>query len=75
MRVPAASRRQRGAALMVIAALLILGISWFAVAAVSRSSVASYEREVITAHALQEAKRAVLAYAAQYAASSDIAAT
>ena len=74
-RLPAASRRQRGAALMVIAALLILGISWFAVAAVSRSSVASYEREVITAHALQEAKQAVLAYAAQYAARADLAVT
>jgi len=74
-RARAGSRRQRGAALMVIAALLILGISWFAVAAVSRSSVASYEREVITAHALQEAKQALLAYVAQYAARADLAAT
>ena len=74
-RAPAGSRRQRGAALMVIAALLILGISWFAVAAISRSPVASYEREVITAHALQEAKQAVLAYVAHYAARADLAAT
>lgn len=74
-RARAGSRRQRGAALMVIAALLILGISWFAVAAISRSPVASYEREAITAHALQEAKQAVLAYVAHYAARADLAAT
>jgi hypothetical protein len=67
-RAPAASRRQQGAALMVIAALLILGISWFAVAALSRSSVASYEREVITARSLQMAKDALLSYVAHYAA-------
>jgi hypothetical protein len=56
---------------MVIAALLILGVSWFAVAAVSRSPVASLEREVITAQSLHAAKQALLAYAAQYAARVD----
>jgi len=67
-RIPAASRRQHGAALMIIAALLVLGISWFAVSALSRTAVASYEREVITARALQMAKDALLSYAAHYAA-------
>jgi len=53
---------------MVIAALLILGVAWFAVAAVNRSPVATYERERITAQSLHAAKQALLAYVAQYAA-------
>ena len=53
---------------MIIAALLVLGVSWFAVRALSRTAVASYEREVITARSLQMAKDALLSYVAHYAA-------
>ena len=64
--------RQRGAALIVIAALLILGVGWGAFAAINRgNSFSAQEREVLTGQALAAAKQALLAYAAHYAARTD----
>ena len=70
-RRPASRARQRGAALLVIAALLILGVAWGAFAAIKRGTVSPQEREVLTGQALLAAKQALLAYAAQYAARTD----
>ncbi len=64
--------RQRGAALIVIAALLVLGVAWGAFAAINRgNSLSAQEREVLTGKALAAAKQALLAYAAHYAARTD----
>ena len=63
---------QSGAALLVIASLLILGVAWGAFAALNRGrSVSAQEREVLTGQALLAAKQALLAYAAHYAARTD----
>jgi hypothetical protein len=61
-------RRQRGAALLIFATVVVLGVAWYAVAALGKAPVARAEREIKTGLALQEAKRALLAYVAQYAA-------
>ena len=63
--------RQRGAALILFATVLVLGIAWFAVGALGKAPVASAERDAITGAALQKAKQALLGYVAQYAARTD----
>ena len=61
-------RRQEGVALLVVLTVLVLGVAWFAIGAGKSSMVSDYQREAKTGTALREAKAAVLAYAAQYAA-------
>jgi hypothetical protein len=63
-------RRQRGAALILFATVLILGVAWFAVGALGKAAVAIPERETKTGLVLREAKQALLAYVAQHAARS-----
>jgi hypothetical protein len=63
-------RRQRGAALILFATVLILGVAWFAVGALGKAAVAIPERETRTGLVLREAKQALLAYVAQHAARS-----
>ncbi|HEY2337105.1 MAG TPA: hypothetical protein VGI18_07065 [Burkholderiales bacterium] len=65
-----ASRAQRGAALILFATVLILGVAWYTVGILGRAPVATAERETITGVALQSAKQALLAYAARQAARS-----
>jgi hypothetical protein len=66
-------RRQQGVALILMATLLVMGVAWFAIGAGKSRSVTEYEREAKTGAALREAKAALLAYAAQYAARSNTA--
>jgi len=67
-----ASRRdQRGAALIVFATVLILGVAWFAVGALGKAAPTAASREIRTGQALLEGKRALLAYVTQYAARDD----
>jgi hypothetical protein len=63
--------RQRGAALILFATVLILGIAWYTVGALGKAPVATAERDAITGAALQKAKQALLGYVAQYAARTD----
>ncbi|HZN85659.1 MAG TPA: hypothetical protein VFB53_02635, partial [Burkholderiales bacterium] len=72
-RLSGRQRRQHGAALILFLTILVLGVAWFAVGALGKAPVATAEREVITGRALQAAKQALLAYAAQYAARSTTA--
>lgn len=64
-------QRQRGAALILFATVLILGVAWYAIGALGKAASATAERETRTGHALQAAKQALLGYAAQYAARTD----
>lgn len=64
-------RRQQGVALIVFATVLVLGMAWFTVGALGQAPLTTPEREAETGRALQEAKRALLAYVAQYAARPD----
>ena len=66
-------RRQQGAVAILVLTALVLGIAWFAVGALGRAPVATPEREIVTARALQAGKAALLAYVAQYAARPDTA--
>ena len=67
-RPPAA---QRGAVLMLIAALLAASLAWFAVGVLARSARSSADKEARTGVALAKAKQALLAYVAHYAARTD----
>lgn len=62
---------QRGAALILFATVLVMGVAWYAVGALGKAPVATAEREVKTGLALQAAKQALLGYVAQYAARTD----
>ena len=73
MKRVAGKRRQRGAALILMATVLILGVGWYTVRALATVVPANTEREVKTALALQAGKQALLAYVAQYAARHDTA--
>jgi hypothetical protein len=53
---------------MLILTLLVLGAAWYAVAALGRAVPTRAERDMKTGAALRQAKRALLAYVAQYAA-------
>jgi hypothetical protein len=63
-----ASRAQRGAALILFATVLIIGVAWYAVGILGKAPVATAEREAITGVALQSAKQALLGYVARQAA-------
>src|SRR3990170_3461522 len=63
--------KQRGIALMIFLTILILGVAWFAVGALGKAAPKAADREVKTGLALNAAKQALLAYAAQYAARSN----
>ncbi len=67
-RTPAA---QRGAVLMLLAALLAAGMAWFAMEVLARSMRTGAEKEARTGLALAKAKQALLAYVAHYAARTD----
>lgn len=67
-RTPAA---QRGAVLMLIAALLAASLAWFAVSVLARSARSAAEKEARTGQALAKARHALLAYVAHYAARAD----
>lgn len=67
-RAPAA---QRGAVLMLLAALLAASLTWFAVSVLARSTRSAAEKEVRTGQALAKARHALLAYVAHYAARTD----
>lgn len=67
-RAPAA---QRGAVLMLLAALLAATAAWFAVSVLARSARTDAEKEARTGLALAKAKQALLAYVAHYAARAD----
>jgi hypothetical protein len=64
---------QQGAALILLAAVLVLGVGWYTVRALNTAAPATSEREVRSGVALQAAKQALLAYVAQYAARSGTA--
>jgi hypothetical protein len=64
-------RHQRGAALILFATVLVLGVAWYTVGALSKAPRTTAEREIATGQALAAAKRALLSYAAQYAARTD----
>lgn len=70
---PGSRRAQRGAALLVFATVLILGVVWFTVGALAKAAPTAASREIRTGEALQAGKRALLAYIAQYAARFDTA--
>lgn len=72
-RIPPARRKQRGAALIVAVAILIVGVAWFTVGALGKAASSAAEREIRTGLALRAAKEALLAHVAQYAARSDTA--
>ena len=73
-RAPAGRRGQRGGALLIIAALLLLGIAWGAMSALGRGHAPGQaEREVKTGAALHAAKQALLGYMVQLAARSGTA--
>ena len=59
---------QRGATLIVMATVLVLGFAWFTVGALGKTAVTTAEREAKTAAALQAAKKALLGHVAHYAA-------
>ena len=74
MRRAPAGCRQRGGALLIIAALLLLGVVWGAMSALGKGHAPGQaEREVKTGAALQAAKQALLGYMVQLAARSDTA--
>jgi len=66
-----APRAQRGAALIVMATVLVLGVAWFTVGALGKAAPSAAQREIKTGQALQAAKKALLGYVAQYAARTD----
>ncbi|HEY8068828.1 MAG TPA: hypothetical protein VIF38_08035 [Burkholderiales bacterium] len=64
----AGRRTQRGAALILFATVLILGVAWFTVGALGKAAPTTADRETKTGLALSTAKKALLAYVAQKAA-------
>jgi hypothetical protein len=71
MSAPRGRSRQRGGALLIIAALLLLGIGWGAMNALAKVAAPTRaERETRTGAALERAKKALLGYVAQQAALS-----
>jgi len=56
--------------LMLLLTIVIVGIAWFAVGALSKAPYGTAERETKTGMALKQAKEAVLAYVAKQAAVS-----
>ena len=69
-RCPPALTRQRGIALILLITVLVIGVAWFTVGALGNAAPTTAERETRTGDALRIAKKALLAYVAQYAARS-----
>ena len=67
---PPALARQRGVALILIITVLVIGVVWYTVGALGKAAPTTAERETKTGIALQNAKQALLAYVALYAAQS-----
>lgn len=67
------AKRQRGAALIILVTVLVLGVAWFTVGALGKAPPTSAETEIETGEALRAGKQALLAYVAQYAARFDTA--
>lgn len=65
-----APRIQRGAALIVFATVLILGVAWFTVGALNKAAPTAADRDAKTGLALGAAKRALLGYVAHKTADS-----
>lgn len=61
---------QRGAVLILLAAVLVLGISWMLVAALGNASSRTTEQRTLNARVLAEAKTALVAWVATSALSS-----
>jgi hypothetical protein len=61
-------RRQRGAALMAMLAILILGMTWWAVTALNTPVDRNAQDRAYNARILQEAKSALIGYVAHHAA-------
>jgi hypothetical protein len=61
---------QRGAALILLITVLVLGVAWFVVGALGKAAPTSADRDTLSGAALGQSKRALLAYVAQYAARS-----
>ncbi len=66
----AGRRSQRGAALILLVTILILGVAWFTVGALGKAAPTTADRETKTGLALSAAKKALLAYVALKAADS-----
>lgn len=64
-------RSQRGAALILLATILVVGVAWFAIGVLGRAAPSSVDRDLITGQSLRIAKAALLSYVAQYAARTD----
>lgn len=62
--------RQRGVALILLITVLVIGVVWYTVGALGKAAPSAADREIMTGHALERAKQALLAYSAQYAARS-----
>lgn len=59
---------QRGAALILMMTIIVMGIAWYTVGALGRVARSTADREIATGQALQKAKRAMLDYIAATAA-------
>lgn len=64
---PGRKKRQRGAALLVLAAILVLGISWMMISALGNASQRTYANREHNARVLAEAKAALTAWVAMNA--------
>ena len=62
---------QRGAALIVMMTVIVMGIAWYTVGALGNAVRSTAEREIRTGAALYAAKRALLDYVAAQAAQPD----
>lgn len=69
-RGPRPLARQGGIALILMITVLVIGVVWYTVGALGKAAPTAADREIVTGHALERAKQALLAYAAQYAARS-----
>jgi len=62
---------QRGAALILMMTIIVLGIAWYTVGALSKAARSTADKEIRTGAALYAAKRALLDYVAAQAAQPD----
>ena len=62
---------QRGAALIVMMTVIVMGIAWYTVGALGNAVRSTADREIRTGAALYAAKRALLDYVAAQAAQPD----
>ena len=65
-------RQQRGAALMIMMLIMVLGTSWAVISAVTQASRNTVNEQIKTGESLRLAKNALLGYLAQQALTSDV---